>query len=828
MQRKKRRARRPSKPGSAAGEIPEAPAATGRSFGKPVVAVATIALAGAVLFFATSDRRPSDEPPALESTLWEQAGYVEPTACRDCHADIWETYAQTGMGRAFYRPSVERLSDAHEQSTPFYHEASERYYQIVERGGEYFQTRWQIGFAGEKTNLIEKRIDFVMGSGNHARTFLHQSPAGKILQLPLGWYAENGGMWAMNPGYDRPDHQGFQRPIAYDCMFCHNGYPDLPVGADVVGRTPVYEGRVPEGIDCQRCHGPGREHVELLKEGDPLAEEIRSSIVNPARLSPEGQLEVCFQCHLETTSRPLPNVTHRYDRAFFSFRPGEPLADYALYFDHQSGEGWDDKFEINHAAYRLRQSACFQQSAGAMTCTTCHDPHEAFQGEEAAARYTAVCRQCHEDSLNSLVTTGRHTGADDCLNCHMPKRRTQDVVHAVMTDHRISRRKSSGDLLEPLPEANRLSEVSYQGEVTLYYPERSALAEADELYLATAQVMQRSNLEAGIDRLDEAVRQHQPARAEFYFELGEAYRKAGRPADAVPLFEQALRRKPDFAFAQRRLGEALAAAGEDVRAEKELRKAAAMTPADADALRELGLLYARQGRFNEALETTDAALRIDDEMPALHNTRGGALAKLGQADEAQAAYRKALRLQPDLAEAAYNLGNLLAAAGNLEEAEFQWRRAIGQDPANALARYNYAVLLAQHDRLAEAEALLREAVAAQPDLAPAQTLLGDLLAASGKSREALPHYAKSVESDPDSVDARWGLAVARLSQGDAARARHDIEAVLALDPNHFDAHLALGQLLIAQGERIEGAAHLERAASSPDAATRQAARAALP
>src|SRR5207247_6691893 len=27
----------------------------------------------------------------------------------------------------------------------------------------------------------------------------------------------------------------------------------------------------------------------------------------------------------------------------------------------------------------------------------------------------------------------------DCVSCHMPKRRTQDVVHVVMTDHKIQK-----------------------------------------------------------------------------------------------------------------------------------------------------------------------------------------------------------------------------------------------------------------------------------------------------------------------------------------------------------------------------------------------------
>ena len=111
---------------------------------------------------------------------------------------------------------------------PYYHEASDSYFAMIERGGHTFQRRWQVGFDGKETNVEEKQVDFVMGSGNHAKTYLHLTPRGTLQQLPLGWYAENGGTFAMNPGYDRPDFPGSTRAISYECMACHNAYPKIP------------------------------------------------------------------------------------------------------------------------------------------------------------------------------------------------------------------------------------------------------------------------------------------------------------------------------------------------------------------------------------------------------------------------------------------------------------------------------------------------------------------------------------------------------------------------------------------------------------------------
>src|SRR3989454_3566880 len=245
------------------------------------------------------------------------------------------------------------------KAATFYHKASDSYFTMTERDGLFYQRRYQIGFDGKETNSIEKEIHFVMGSGNHVRAYFHRTTRNTLIELPLAWYAEKGGSWAMNPGYDRPDHAGFTRAVSYGCMFCHNAIPEIPKsaqpGSGQSGAEPVF-GSVPGGIDCQRCHGPGSKHVETVQAGAGV-EEIRKAIVNPARLSMDRQLEVCMQCHLETTSSRLPNSMVRYDRDPVSYRPGEPLANFMLHFDHAPGSGHDDKFEIAGSAYRLRRSA---------------------------------------------------------------------------------------------------------------------------------------------------------------------------------------------------------------------------------------------------------------------------------------------------------------------------------------------------------------------------------------------------------------------------------------------------------------------------------------
>jgi len=552
------------------------------------------------------------------------------------------------MGRSFYRATLESAP----LPSTFHHQTSDRYYETSVHNGKLYQSRHQLGYGGKPTNRVEKLIDYVVGSGNHARTFLHRNPAGDLIELPVSWYSEKGGYWAMSPGYDNPHPEDFRRLVAEDCLFCHNGYPRKSLA---------------EGIDCQRCHGPGANHVQLAGTGRAKPEEIRAAIVNPKRLDRDRQLDDCMQCHLETTSLRLPNAIRNYDRAPFSYRPGEPLTSYQQFFDHAPTTGYDDRFEVAHQAYRLRKSACFLKSR--MTCTTCHDPHREQRGESAVAHYVSVCRSCHAEAHASGMPPGKST----CLDCHMSKRRAEDAVHVVMTDHFIQRRKPARDLLAQLPE----TAPAYRGEVVPYYPATAT----NELYLAVAQVQHEANLTAGIAKLERALTTNPPQNPEFYVELGKAEAKSGKRAEAIHWFEEALRHRNDFHPALRELAAALAIAGNMPRAVEIGERACAQQPPDTIALTNLGNAYLRQGNQDRAKQVLEHALSLNSDLPDAHNLLGLVwLAKQNQ-PAAEASFRQAIAIQPDLAEPHNNLANQLAGRRDFAEAAYHFQQAIAANPS---------------------------------------------------------------------------------------------------------------------------------------------------
>ena len=250
------------------------------------------------------------------------SGYIDSRACESCHAQIANTYRETGMARAFHKIGEDEVP-----SGAFVHDKSGRKYEFLKRDGRVFLRRDEVGGG----NVLEKEIQYVLGSGNHARSFIHRSEQGRLIEMPVNWYPEKGGIVAMSPGYDRADHLDMRRAIGYQCAFCHNGYPKQ-AGTSLFD-DPVFEGELPEGIDCQRCHGPGREHASSMGRG---------KIFNPKKASAERKMEVCMQCHLETTSYSLPNSIVKFERGIFSYDPREALGDFITHFDHAKGTGHEE------------------------------------------------------------------------------------------------------------------------------------------------------------------------------------------------------------------------------------------------------------------------------------------------------------------------------------------------------------------------------------------------------------------------------------------------------------------------------------------------------
>lgn len=465
--------------------------------------------------------------------------------CRPCHAAIVDAFAKTGMGRSIEERPISFAAT-------FYHRLSNRHYTMKDG----MMRRHQLDAAGSAINIVEKPISFGIGSGNHAITYASRTAAGLLIELPVSWYAESKG-YAMSPGYDRPDHFDMRREISPACLFCHAAYPKA-------GEPQ------PRSIDCERCHGSPAEHLRKPQRG---------TILNPARLAAKSQLEVCLQCHLETASQGIPDSFRQPKRDTFSFKPGEPLSAYKLYFDR--ADDAEPRLEVNHAGYRMLHSKCFTQSGGRMTCTTCHDPHT------AKARNT--CGSCH--------ATQHEKASTDCTSCHMPKRRTNDAIHVTMTDHWIQREPR---FTNPTQE----DRTPYVGRIVPFY------TEADPLMTAIANI--RGATPEAADLYRQRLKRD-PDDVPTLAALGSVLFRLNRGPEAAGVLERALRLEPAHPGASNTLGVLAAMNRQYAKAIDILLRAAKQHPDHSLTWFNLGVTYQEMERLDDARQSYREAIRLQPD-----------------------------------------------------------------------------------------------------------------------------------------------------------------------------------------------------------------------
>jgi len=563
--------------------------------------------------------------------LGKEVKYVGMATCKSCHANVHATFVHTGMGKSFDLASMEKSDADYGDHALVYDTVSNLYYKPFFEDSSMYVLEFRLE-EGDTVHQRLEQIDYIVGSGQHTNSHIVDIN-GYIYQAPITYYTQEG-RWDMAPGF-RGDNIRFSRLLATECITCHNHLPE-----QVDGSLNKFT-KMPTGIECERCHGPGEVHVKEKLQGNIVdtSKFIDYTIVNPRDLPRDLQMDLCQRCHLQGIA------VLNEGKSFFDFRPGMQLEEVFNVFLPRYTDS-DERFIMASQADRLRLSPCYRQSE--MTCITCHNPHQSVE-VTGKAQYNNACQNCHQQEQQSACSASeaeRLAMDNDCSGCHMPKSGSIDIPHVNITDHYISRNNIKGKARAKVA----TGDPDFLG-LKILTKEKATPLEMAKAYIAMYDKYADSPimLDSAYYYLQQAKESEEAFRTHIhYYFARQEYTALAKAAEGKSA------KTVDDGWTAYRIAEALDKSGNTEGALPFYQKAITKLPYHLDFQEKLGGAYIKLKQLNEGIETLEWVLSENPRRPVALTNLGFAYALSGNLNKAEALYDKAIALDPDYEQALLN------------------------------------------------------------------------------------------------------------------------------------------------------------------------------
>ncbi|MFD2563116.1 multiheme c-type cytochrome [Aquimarina rubra] len=363
-----------------------------------------IIILGAVSYFAFNLKKSDNKSEYVAiipiATHSNGMDFISSSACIECHQQIVEDHHRTAHFNSFQPASKNTIKGSFEEGKNTLRLNDDVTFKFIEKNTGFYQ---EPVIKDQDVPFYSAKMNIVVGSGTKGQSYLMWNN-NNLFQLQASYFTPTNS-WINSPG--APDQLAPARPVLERCLECHTTYAQNISGNK--NGNQFHRENLVYGIDCQRCHGPVKEHVKYHKQ-NPY-DKIAKHIIKYSSLSRQQRLDACALCHsglrTETTERA------------FSFMTGDTLKKFSFPdYDESSLE----ELDVHGNQYGLlKASKCFTKSI-TLDCTTCHDPHKKERGNFTT--FNQKCMSCHSTMEKPINCSGDKDEirkmSNNCIQCHMP------------------------------------------------------------------------------------------------------------------------------------------------------------------------------------------------------------------------------------------------------------------------------------------------------------------------------------------------------------------------------------------------------------------------
>ena len=298
------------------------------------------------------------------------------------------------------------------------------------------------------------------------------------------------------------------------------------------------------------------------------------------------------------------------------------------------------------------------------------------------------------------------------------------------------------------------------------------------------------HLDQALQKLDTlAAEQPEPAGVEYL--RGMVFYQQSKMVEAAAAFAKAVTQDPKNLEAMQMEGVSLFRLGKPAQAIPLLEQAHRSVPhANVDPNYVLGLCYMDTGRYDDARRALATQYGFGPDSPPAYLLVARMLLRREYLPIAEASARKALALNRSLPRAHFLLGEIVLARGQLASAMAEFEQERDLDPLNGAVYERLGDTYIRAGDFDRARQALNRAVLLEPTVNIPFILLGKVLLKQQNSSMAKVYLEHALEMDPKNYMAHYLLGQAYRALGrtdDAVREYHAAEQIQAASAPHFEA-----------------------------------------
>jgi tetratricopeptide (TPR) repeat protein len=285
--------------------------------------------------------------------------------------------------------------------------------------------------------------------------------------------------------------------------------------------------------------------------------------------------------------------------------------------------------------------------------------------------------------------------------------------------------------------------------------------------------------------------------------LGIVLSREGKPADAIPLYEEALKVRPDDAATKRNLAVAYFKS-EQYTSAWSLLAPMAVAPTDFQILDLSGLSLFALDRYQEAAEYLERANQADPSDLETLDMLGKAYLRAKNYKAMPSVFERIMKLNPNSAAGHVMMGTAYDEMSDRPNAIKEYQAAVAADPTYMGAHSGLGYLYFRQGDSEQAEKEMRAELERYPTDPVANCILGQVLLNSSQLEDAAAHFQAALKVNPKYGEALFGLGKTEIAQDHPAAAVEPLRKAIQIDPDYAEAHFVLGTALRQTGHAEEG------------------------